>query len=159
MKTNLKATLIVLSLFFLTSASYVSWLDSTPVKIIAVHQEENFSEVLVRYFPITDTGKIKWWAKNKELLKNKYTIPSPGSNGNFYINFWDFGEGYKEQGKYDRRCFADMMPLKNCIDKNAVFSVENGRDGSILFTVYDGTYHMESGGEVKKLKTNQINLF
>lgn len=152
MKTSLKVSLIVLSLSFLTSASYVSWLDSTPVKIIAVHQEENFSEVLVRNFPITDTGKIKWWLKNKELLKNKYNIPRPGSNGNFYINFWDFGEGYKEQGKYDRRCFADMKPPKNCIDKNAVFSVENGRDGSILFTVYDGTYRMERGGEVKKLK-------
>lgn len=152
MKTNLKATLIVLSLFFLTSASYVSWLDSTPVKIIAVHQEESFSEVLVKNLPITDTGKIKWWIKNKQLLKNKYNIPRPGSNGNFYISFWDFGEGYKEQGKYDRRCFADMKSPKNCIDKNAVFSVENGRDGSIIFTVYDGTYRMERGGEVKKIQ-------
>ena len=74
MKTSLKVSLIVLSLSFLTSASYVSWLDSTPVKIIAVHQEENFSEVLVRNFPITDTGKIKWWVKNKELLKINITF-------------------------------------------------------------------------------------
>jgi len=43
-----------------------------------------------------------------------------------------------------------MKPPKNCIDKNAVFSVENGRDGSIIYTVYDGTYRMERGGEVKK---------
>lgn len=133
-------------------AIFLIWLVYHPVNIIAIHQEENFSEVLVKNFPITDTGKIKWWLKNKELLKNKYNIPRPGSNGNFYINFWDFGEGYKEQGKYDRRCFADMKLPKNCIDKNAVFSVENGRDGSILFTVYDGTYRMERGGEVKKIK-------
>lgn len=117
MKTILKFSLIVLSLSFLTSSSYVSWLDSTTVKIIAVHQEENFSEVIVKNFPITDAGKIKWWLKNKELLKNKYNIPRPGENGNFYINFWDFGEGYKKPGKYDRRCFPDMKPPKNCIDK------------------------------------------
>ncbi|WP_144818400.1 DUF943 family protein [Enterobacter sp. DE0047] len=152
MKTSLKVSLIVLSLSFLTLLSYVSWLDSTTVKIIAVHQEENFSEVLVKNYPITNAGKIKWWLKNKELLKNKYNIPRPGSNDNFYINFWDFGEGYKKLGKYDRRCFADMKPPKNCIDKNAVFSVENGRDGSILFTVYNGTYRMERGGRITKTK-------
>jgi len=152
MGTNLKVSLIVLSLSLLTLASYVSWSDSTSVKIIAVHQEENFSEVLVKNFPITDAGKIKWWLKNKELLKNKYNIPRPGENGNFYMNFWDFGEGYKKLGKYDRRCFADMKPPKNCIDKTAVFSVENDRDGSILFTVYDGVYRMEREGELKKIK-------
>ncbi|WP_312632913.1 DUF943 family protein [Pseudescherichia sp.] len=151
METSLKVSLIVLSLSFLTLLTYVSWLDSTTVKIIAVHQEENFSEVLVKNFPITNAGKIKWWLKNKELLKNKYKIPRPGSNDNFYINFWDFGEGYKKLGKYDRRCFADMKPPKNCIDKTAVFSVENGRDGSIIFTVYDGTYRMDKGGKVKKI--------
>jgi len=45
-----------------------------------------------------------------------------------------------------------MKPPKNCIDKNAVFSVENGRDGSILFTVYNGTYRMERGGRITKIK-------
>jgi len=45
-----------------------------------------------------------------------------------------------------------MKPPKNCIDKTAVFSVENDRDGSILFTVYDGVYHMEREGELKKIK-------
>ena len=147
-KTN-KFSIGVISIT-LAFAIFLIWLAYHPVKIIAVHQEENFSEVLVKNFPITDAGKIKWWLKNKELLKNKYNIPRPGENGNFYINFWDFGEGYKKLGKYDRRCFADMKPPKNCIDKNAVFSVENGRDGSILFTVYNGTYRMEIGGEVTK---------
>lgn len=47
MKTILKVSLIVLSLSFLTSESYVLWLGSTPVKIMAIQQEENFSKVLV----------------------------------------------------------------------------------------------------------------
>ena len=145
---NFSIGVILITLAF---AIFLIWLAYHPVKIIAVHQEENFSEVLVKNFPITDAGKIKWWLKNKELLKNKYNIPRPGESGNFYINFWDFGEGYKKLGKYDRRCFADMKPPKNCIDKNAVFSVENGRDGSIIFTVYDGTYRMDKGGKVKKI--------
>lgn len=149
-KTN-KFSIGVISIT-LAFAIFLIWLAYHPVKIIAVHQEENFSEVLVKNFPITDAGKIKWWLKNKELLKNKYNIPRPGENGNFYINFWDFGEGYKKLGKYDRRCFADMKPPKNCIDKNAVFSVENGRDGSILFTAYNGTYRMERGGRITKIK-------
>ncbi|MDU5452012.1 MAG: DUF943 family protein [Pseudescherichia vulneris] len=159
MKFILRLFIITLSLATLILIAYATQFNCQSVNIIAIHQEENFSEILVKNFPITDTGKIKWWIEIKELLKNKYNIPRPGLNGNFYINFWDFGEGYKEQGKYDRRCFADMKPPKNCIDKNAVFSVENGRDGSLIFTVYDGTYRMERGGEVKKSKTNQIRLF
>ncbi|WP_317693596.1 DUF943 family protein [Serratia sp. UGAL515B_01] len=41
--------------------SYMLWLLNRPIEIVAVHQDENFSSVLVKNFPITDQGKINWW--------------------------------------------------------------------------------------------------
>lgn len=152
MKANLKKIILALGITSCVLTGYFWWLVSRPVKIIAVHQEDNFSEILVKNFPFTDKGKINWWLANKDSLKIKYNIPSPSSSGSFYVNFWDFGDGYKEQGKYDRRCFDDMNTVKNCIDKNAVFSVENNRKKEILFMVYDGRYRMENDGNIIKLK-------
>ncbi|RRZ87838.1 DUF943 family protein [Erwinia sp. 198] len=152
MKANLKKIAVALVITSCALTGYFWWLTSRPVKIIAVHQEDNFSEILVKNFPFTDKGKINWWLANKDSLKIKYNIPCPSSSGNFYVNFWDYGEGYKEKGKYDRRCFDDMNTVKNCIDKNAVFSVENNRKKEILFRVYDGRYRMEKNGNKIKLK-------
>lgn len=39
----------------------------------------------------------------------KYHITTPEKDGSFYLTFWLFGEGYKEEGKYDRLCFDDMQ--------------------------------------------------
>ena len=152
MVVNLKKIIFFPGMIICALTGYFFWLASRPVNIIAVHQEDNFSEILVKNFPFTDKGKINWWLKNKDSLKIKYNIPSPSSSGNFYVNFWDFGEGYKELGKYDRRCFNEMNTLKNCIDKNAVFSVENTRNKEIIFTVYDGRYLMKKDGNILKLK-------
>ncbi|WP_313655816.1 DUF943 family protein [Pantoea sp.] len=152
MKANLKKIMLALVITSCALAGYFWWLASRPVEIIAIHQEGNFSEVLVKSFPFTDKAKINWWLANKDALKIKYNIPSPSAPGSFYVNFWDFRDGYKEQGKYDRRCFDDMHTAKNCIDKNVVFSVENNRKKEILFTVYDGRYRMEKNGKITKLK-------
>lgn len=149
MKTNLIVSLIVLSLSFLTSASYVSWLDSIPVKIIAIHQEENFSEVLVKNFPITDKGKIEWWLENKDMLKSRYGIPKPASYGGYDVTFWLFDDGYKEEGKYDRLCFNDMKGPVNCIEKDAIFSVDNSQNLGTVFTVYNGgDYRFDKNGKL-----------
>lgn len=87
---------------------YAFWLLLRPVEIVVVHQRNNFSAVLVKNFPLTDQGKISWWMKNKDRLKMRYGIPKPASYGSFTITFWLFGDGYKEEGKYDRLCFDDM---------------------------------------------------
>jgi hypothetical protein len=133
--------------------SYMLWLLNRPIEIVAVHQDENFSSVLVKNFPITDQGKINWWLENKEMLKDKYNIPKPASYGGFNITFWNFDEGYKED-EYDRLCFGDMKTDKNCIDKNAVFSVNNDSENRIILTVYDGTYLLKENGEIVKFKYN-----
>ena len=129
--------------------SYALWQSLSPVEIVAVHQRNNFSDVLVKNFPFTDKGKINWWLKNKEILKKKYNIPQPASYGNFTITFWSFGDGYKEEGKYDRLCFKDMNTRVNCIEKEAIFSVNNDSQNRIHFTVYDGeNYLLKENGEV-----------
>ncbi|WP_421505094.1 DUF943 family protein [Erwinia rhapontici] len=127
-----------------------TWLSLRPVEIVAIHNDGEFSSVLVKNFPLTNSGKINWWLKNKEALDSKYKIPNSDSDGSFTIVFWLFGDGYKEQGKYDRRCFIDMKTKENCIDKKRVFSVETGRNNDILFTVRDGIYRMNKKGEIVK---------
>lgn len=149
MITKSKKILFGLLLTSCALLGYFFWLSLRPVKIVAVHQDDNFSDVLVKNFPFTDRGKISWWLKNKEILKKKYNIPQPASYGNFTIMFWSFGDGYKEEGKYDRLCFKDMKTKVNCIEKDAIFSVNNDSQNRIHFTVYDGkNYLLKENGEV-----------
>jgi len=153
MNTRNRKVMVVLLLAGCSLLSYSLWISIRQVKIIAVHQRSsNFSDVLVENFPVTDKGKIAWWLENKKILKNKYKLPNSGSEGSFYITFWLFGDGYKKESKYDRLCFTDMKTENNCIDKNAVFSVEDGREGSVIFTLYNGTYRMEKNGKIIKVQ-------
>ena len=153
MRAKIRSILFVLFISVGTLAGYIFWLNFRPVEIVAVHHRSGgFSAVLVKNFPLTDKGKIYWWLENSKNIGEKYQIPLPDKDGSFYLTFWLFGEGYKREGKYDRLCFNDMNTPENCIDKNAVFSVENTRDKEIIFTVYDGRYLMKKDGNILKLK-------
>ncbi|MEW5290439.1 DUF943 family protein [Erwinia papayae] len=145
----------ILAALFLTGGiaiSYLIWLSLRPVVIIAVHKDGAFSDILVENFPITGREKINWWLQNEVRLKEKYEISFPKKNEFSSITFWNFGDGYKEEGKYDRLCFEEMKTKKNCIEKEPVFSVSNSRNRGIIFTVYDGTYHLKENGEVTKVR-------
>ncbi|MGV3347080.1 DUF943 family protein [Enterobacteriaceae bacterium LUAb1] len=148
MRVKNKKTIALLTLAGCALSGYWLWLSLRPVEIVAVHKDGEFSSVLVRNFPFTDRGKINWWLKNKGMLKEKYHIPQPEKNGFFSIVFWDFAEGYKEQDKYDRRCFEDMQPPLNCIDKNRIFSIWNTPDNTISFGVDDGEYTINKKGVI-----------
>ncbi|WP_312064488.1 DUF943 family protein [Pantoea septica] len=150
-----KKILILFLLAVCLLLSYWIWLCLRPVEIVAVHQENNYSDVLVRSFPPTDKGKIAWWLKNKDMLKEKYDIPKPSSYEYFTVIFWEFGDGYKEEGKYDRLCFKDMKPPINCIEKDAIFSVDKSRNMGIMFTVYDGdNYRLDQNGDIIKVASD-----
>ena len=142
---------LVLLLTTCFSIAYVSWLFFRPVEIVAVHQYDDFSFVLVKNFPLTDKGKFDWWMSNKDMLKKHYGVPQSTSSGFFVITFWDFSDSYKEAGKYDRLCFNDMPTNKKCIDKNKLFTVENNKKNELLFTVDDGRYLMNKNGETIKI--------
>ncbi|MCT4716714.1 DUF943 family protein [Enterobacteriaceae bacterium H18W14] len=152
MRVKKKQAIVLIFLTGCMLLGYWLWLSLRTVEIVAVHEDGNHASVLVKAFPVTDKGKISWWLKNKDMIKDKYNIPKLSSSGNFTIVFWDFGDGYKEEGKYDRRCFSDMKTKANCIAKNRVFSVETGRGSDILFTVSDAIYLMKKNGELIKNK-------
>ncbi|MGV3345159.1 DUF943 family protein [Enterobacteriaceae bacterium LUAb1] len=153
MKIRNKQVISVLLLAGGITVSYFLWLFIRPVEIVSVHQRNNYSDVLVNAFPITDQGKINWWLKNKAMLKRKFNIPKPATYGNFTITVWDFGDGYKkQQEKYDRVCFDDMKADVNCIEKNAIFIISNDRDNRIYFTVDNRRYMLQKEGKVIKLK-------
>ncbi|MGV3346993.1 DUF943 family protein [Enterobacteriaceae bacterium LUAb1] len=152
MKTKSKKTLYLLLLVAAGISGYCLWLSLRPVSIVAVHQDGNSSDVLVRNFPFTDKGKINWWLKNKNMLKEKYNIPQPEKEGNFTVIFWLFGDGYKETDGYDRLCFDDMSPPLNCIDKNRVFSANHSRNRGISFNTSSGIYRMKENGQIVKDK-------
>ncbi|HAT24422.1 MAG: DUF943 family protein [Pantoea sp.] len=152
MKSNIKKTLLILVIAGGMLMGYFLWLTSRPIEITAVHQEDNFSDVLVNHFPSTIRGKIDWWLKNKEVLKQRYDIPKPAPYGNYTVSFWLFGEGYKEEGKYDRLCFKDMQPPINCIEKERVFWVSYSKNRGVIFTIDDGEYRIGKDGKIIKLK-------
>ncbi|AVJ16442.1 hypothetical protein CLM71_04485 [Serratia sp. MYb239] len=131
----------------------LSWMLLRPIEIIVVHKNDNFSDVLVTNFPLTDKGKINWWLENKDKLSKNYGIPNPSlDSGRFSITFWDFGDGYKKKEKYDRICFPEMKTDVNCIEKDAVLIVSNNRAGSVFFTVDNGRYMVKGNGDIVKTK-------
>lgn len=129
-------------------AAYVVWFIFRPVEIVAVHQSEEYSDVLVRNFPLTDKGKIAWWQSNHERIKKFYAIPKPAQDGYYSIVFWDFADGYKEEGNYDRRCFPQMKVKAQCIDKNKLLSLWRDKDGTVIYGVNDGEYRMTENGKL-----------
>jgi len=151
MKINIKKTAYTLLLAAGILHGCFLWYSHRPVEIVAVHHRSSgFSDVLVKNFPFTDKGKIHWWLKNKAMLKEKYNVPNPESDGSFSLTVWLFGDGYKEEGKYDRLCFEDMKTKVNCIEKDIVFSVDNSKNMGTMFEAYDGTYRLQKNGEVVK---------
>jgi len=141
MKFSLKKCGIVACL---GGALILAWINLRPVELVAVHQDDQLTYILVRNFPLTDRGKIAWWLEHADELKAKYAIPRPGPYGLYFIIFWDFGDGYKEDA-FDLFCFNDMKTKKNCVDKNFVFMVNNTRDGTVVFTTDVDKYTLKNG--------------
>lgn len=143
---SIVATLIIAAITTL----YLSWLEYRPVVIVADHSYKSLNEVIVLNLPLTDRGKIRWWLHNKESLTDLYNIPHPDPDGTFEITFWLFGDGYKEEGKYDRLCFDDMKIKANCIDKNFLLAVSNSRNYGLTFKTDKLMYRLDENGDIVK---------
>lgn len=106
-------------------------------------QQKNFTNIVVRQFPLTVPGKITWWKNNRDKLKNKFNIPVIARNGDWYVDVWNFGDGFKKLPEGDVRIFnsdtQDMMCFDKdkCIDKDLLMRVENNRRGGITITIGD----------------------
>ncbi|QKJ87817.1 DUF943 family protein [Paramixta manurensis] len=102
------------------------------VSVIDAHYDGSTAQIIVNRLPITESGKIDWWRDHQQKILEKYNIPS-GNKRPFLITVYAFGDGYKEEGKEDRRCFTDIKPPKNCIDKNILMMIWRTRDGSVKY--------------------------
>ena len=142
--------ILMLMVFF----GVLLWECYQPIKIIAVHQSGSYSIVLVKNYPFTDAGKMEWWLKNKGMVKETYNIPKIDKQGRYHVTLWDFDEGYKELDKYDRLCFEDMKPPKNCVDKNAMMTVSRDKYNVTDFTLDDGVYILQDNGLIVKRKSD-----
>lgn len=157
MQIKNKVVIFTMSLLIFLLLTYLLWLCLRPVKIVDVHEDGNFSHILVKNFPITDRGQINWWLKNKGMIKKRYNIPQPDSDGEFTVVIWDFGEGYKEQGdesKDDRFCFVDSHTPRNCIDKNKDFYVSFSKNTGINFITDSAIYRIDKSGKFVKKEAN-----
>lgn len=136
-----KRYIIAVLIAIIAAGFYLKFLRNSEIMI--VDQELNFSNIAVKSIPLTESGKITWWNENKEHLRKKYNIPKPASNGDWYVNIWDYGDGFKSKPKGDIRIFnsdtQDMMCFDNdenkCIDKKMIMRVENNKDGSISIEI------------------------
>jgi len=149
-KANLHKTLLIILIAGTVLTGYFYRLVSRPIDIISVHEDGNYSSVLVKNFPITDKGKINWWLENKDRLKKRYDIPKPAAYGGYDITFWDFGDGYKKD-KYDRLCFEDMQTKINCIDKEPLFTIKRFNYEREIFITYEGRYKLNKNGKLIKI--------
>ncbi|MEI2265434.1 DUF943 family protein [Erwinia sp. CGal63] len=156
MKVKYKRVSFALLLVGVALVIYVVWLTTRPVAIVSVHHRSSgFSDVLVKSFPLTDKGKINWWLENKDTLRGNYHVPAPDKDGFFSVTFWSFGEGYKETDGYDRLCFDDKKPPLNCIEKDALFTVDKSPNLGTVFTVYEGSnYRLDDNGNIVEIKRN-----
>lgn len=84
------------------------------------------------------------------MLKNSHGVPAPDNDGYFTVVFWDFGDGYKEEGKYDRLCFEHMKPPVNCIEKDKILTVRHGRNMGLSFTTNNNVYRVKNNGKIVK---------
>ncbi|WP_276308270.1 DUF943 family protein [Mixta theicola] len=88
------------------------------------------------------------------FFQNKYHIPKPDGSGDYSIAVWRFGDGYKELGKYDRLCFDDMPPPKNCIEKDRLMYITLTRDGEVSYWLNDTRYIQKADGELVEVGFN-----
>jgi len=129
-------------------ADYTAFVLFLPTKSVGIHRDGSYIDVLVEKFPYTDQGKITWWQNNSSMMREYFNIPSASGNGQYHISFWDFNEGYKPIGKYDRLCFEDFKVNANCIDKNKLMEVVSNKDGQVSILT-DERYELENGKFLK----------
>ncbi|WP_455815624.1 DUF943 family protein [Pseudomonas graminis] len=146
-KTKIRVFILLLVMVL---GGVLLWFSFRQVKVIAVHQDGTYSDILVENYPLTDEGKIKWWLENKDFLKVKYNIPRPDEDGRYHVILWGFGEGYKEDDGYDSLCFDDVKPPKNCVDKDSLLIISRDKYKVTEFNGDGGIYVLQDNGLIVK---------
>lgn len=153
MRLGINKYFILFFIVVITGFLYGGYLISQPVKIIALHKNAHSWHILVDRFPLTSKGRISWWVENKEKIFKSYGIPE-GSLVKNNIAIWQFGDGYKALEKYDRLCFDDMPPPKNCIEKDRLMYITLTRNREVSYWLNDTRYIQKANGELVEVGFN-----
>ncbi|MBS0969576.1 DUF943 family protein [Nissabacter archeti] len=161
MKNNKKT---IFTIIFFTVA-FFSWRLFLKPEIVGVHQDRYLTFIVMKNPPLTDKGKINWWVKNKQKLKEEYSIPKPDSEGYYDISFWNVGDGYKinhgTDEDADLLCFSALKTKEKCIKKNPVlfithYSKNNDKGPFTQFTLKNVIYRQHGeNGEIKRVKDEE----
>lgn len=144
-----KTPLLLLLSLIVVIFGYVKYTDLQPVNIVSVHQDGAYIDILVKNFPLTDKGRITWWLKNKDSLKDTYNLPiTVKGDGFYFITIWNFGDGYVEDDGYDRLCFDDMREKKHCINKEPFLTIRKGKETGLTFLIDDDKYKVDAEGNL-----------
>ncbi|MFC0141674.1 DUF943 family protein [Erwinia mallotivora] len=109
-----------------------------PVQVVAVYQDKNFTDILVKNFPLSEYGKREWWKKNRDEMQNKFNFPKKDNEGRYIITIWSFDGVYKKIPDNDNRlstetsdllCFTSLKEDANCIDKNRLMTIQKNLNG------------------------------
>ncbi|QKJ84998.1 DUF943 family protein [Paramixta manurensis] len=132
-------------------AIYAGWRLTKPVEVIGIHKYRNSTDILIKNSPLTAQGKISWWKEYSNQIAEE-NIAKPSNDGTYYINIWDFGSGYKENGKYDRLCFADIPSPKNCIDKVSDMVIYKFKQENPIYAIDGKRYTQLPSGKIVEEK-------
>ena len=150
MKKAKRTAVWLIAVVFFSACAIAGYFNWRPVKVIDVHAGKYSQSIIVDHLPLAARLKIAWWLKNQSALTKKYRLSTP-ADGNFYnISVWQFGDGYKELGKYDRFCFDDMPPPNNCIEKERLMYITLTRDGEVSYWLNDTRYVQKANGELNE---------
>ncbi|EGT5712671.1 DUF943 family protein [Cronobacter dublinensis subsp. dublinensis] len=124
----------------------LNYLNHDNVAIEGIHHGQFTAQILVNDLSLSSSAKIDWWIKNGKALAEKYSL-----NGkDISVDVW--GDGYQEEGKADRLCFADIAPPRNCIDKNIMMSVSQTRSGNTEYRIDDDIYLQTADGKIQQTR-------
>lgn len=139
-----KITLFIIAILIIPISLFFS---SREPEVILVHQGEEFTDIVVRNFPITKFGRAKWWKDNQFHIKEKYNAPKVDEFGNYHVFIFDIGEGFKKNSEADSIwfsfsttdliCFDEIKSEDRCIEKNILMRVTRKKMGETSY-MFDG---------------------
>ena len=105
-----------------------------PTEIIAIHRTSQHSlTLLVRYFPWTTPGKVRWWKKNHDEIFNKMDFHESIYAIYIYNTYYKKDSGTDQDS--DLFCFEEMDTEANCISKeNRPLIIRQYNDGHTEYT-------------------------
>ncbi len=149
----------ILVLIIITFMAIFSWRFLQPVKIITVHANENHSvfDIVVKYPPLTNQAKIKWWDDNMMILREKYDVPVDEKNYSVYFWASDYKADSGTDQDNDLLCFDDIESDKKCISKDnqpmTIWYLKNKNETIYLLNQWENKYIKDNKtGAIEKIR-------